>query len=113
VFDLGGYRPVAVHGESAAHVIAFARWHAGEAIIVVVGRLFSAVTDGGRRWPRARDWEAELALEDFQDVRPVVPAPASDSGPRIADNGRVSLKSLFETVPVALLHARSKRPPGS
>ncbi len=98
VFARGDYRPLAVTGEHRDHVIAFARCHGNDAAIVVVGRHFAAVTDGGRRWPQPQSWQGDVELGAF--------APAVDDalgrGP-----DRVPLASLFDPIPVAMLHARN------
>ena len=41
----------------------------GNAIIVAAGRQFAPFTDGGRRWPRAADWDATLDLAGRVNVR--------------------------------------------
>jgi (1->4)-alpha-D-glucan 1-alpha-D-glucosylmutase len=100
LFETGDYQPVPVRGASAEHVIAFARRHDGDAIIIAIGRLFASLTDGGRRWPRAVDWQGEIVVEGFEDVERLGPA----SLPATADG--LSLSALFSTVPIAVLRAR-------
>ena len=99
LFEAGGHRPVLVNGPHQDHVIAFARIHAGNAIIVAVGRRFAQLTDGGRRWPRASDWNAELDLDGFHQIEMLEPT----SAPARFDRGHLS--TLFATVPVAILRA--------
>jgi (1->4)-alpha-D-glucan 1-alpha-D-glucosylmutase len=43
LFRDGAYQPLAVEGARARHVVAFARTHAGDACIVVCGRLFASL----------------------------------------------------------------------
>jgi len=50
VFESGTYRPLEVIGPHRDHVIAFARVHRKEAVIVAAMRRFSPFTDGGRSW---------------------------------------------------------------
>ncbi|MCX7321199.1 MAG: malto-oligosyltrehalose synthase [Hyphomicrobiales bacterium] len=50
VFTHGGYEPLNVTGPHADHVIAFARHHQNDAVIVIVGRKLTGFTDGGRVW---------------------------------------------------------------
>jgi (1->4)-alpha-D-glucan 1-alpha-D-glucosylmutase len=50
VFENGGYLPLDVTGPHRDHVIAFARIHRKDAVIVAVMRWFSPFTDGGRTW---------------------------------------------------------------
>jgi (1->4)-alpha-D-glucan 1-alpha-D-glucosylmutase len=62
-----------------------------EAAILVAGRCFAALTDGGRRWPRAEAWKAQVMLDDLKPV---------DGAERT-----LALSRLFEDVPVAVLSA--------
>jgi (1->4)-alpha-D-glucan 1-alpha-D-glucosylmutase len=103
LFNAGEYRAIPVNGPHADHVIAFARTHAGRAIIVAVGRRFGQLTDGGRQWPRASDWNAELDLERFDQIELLEPAnpPASYD--------RAYLSALFATIPVAILRANVRQ----
>jgi (1->4)-alpha-D-glucan 1-alpha-D-glucosylmutase len=50
VFTDGDYEPLDVSGPHAAHIIAFARRHQRDAVIVIVGRALAEFTDGGRLW---------------------------------------------------------------
>jgi (1->4)-alpha-D-glucan 1-alpha-D-glucosylmutase len=99
LFNTGEYRPVVVNGPHADHVITFSRTHAGDAIIVAVGRRFAQLTDGGRQWPRASDWKAELDLKGFDQIEMLEPG----SAPASFDRGQLS--ALFATIPVAILRA--------
>jgi (1->4)-alpha-D-glucan 1-alpha-D-glucosylmutase len=97
VFARGDYRPLTVAGEHRDHVIAFARCHGEEAAIVVVGRHFAALTDGGRHWPRPDAWQGHVELDGF------MPA-GGDLPPRRID--KLPLAVLFDPIPVAMLRAR-------
>jgi len=55
VFTHGDYREMTVEGPHREHVIAFARTWRDDAAILVAGRHFAPLADGGRRWPRAGD----------------------------------------------------------
>ena len=90
-------------GPHADHVIAFARTHAGNAIIVAVGRRFAQLTDGGRRWPRASDWKAEFDLREFDQIEMLEPTSAP------AGFERGLLSALFATIPVAILRANVRQ----
>jgi (1->4)-alpha-D-glucan 1-alpha-D-glucosylmutase len=103
LFNTGDYRPVLVKGPHADHVIAFARTHAGNAIIVAVGRRFAQLTDGGRRWPRASDWKAEFDLREFDQIEMLEPTSAP------AGFERGLLSALFATIPVAILRANVRQ----
>jgi (1->4)-alpha-D-glucan 1-alpha-D-glucosylmutase len=103
LFSSGDYRPVLVSGPHADHVLAFARTHAGNAIIVAVGRRFAQLTGDGRRWPRASDWKAELDLAGFDQTEMLQPTSAP------ASYDRAHLSTLFATIPVAILRANVRQ----
>jgi len=101
LFEAGDYRPILVNGPHQDHVIAFARIHAGNAVIVAVGRRFAQLTDGGRRWPRASDWNAELDITGFDQIEILAPT----SAPVV----QARLSALFQTIPVAILRAEVRQ----
>ncbi|WP_420965811.1 malto-oligosyltrehalose synthase [Bradyrhizobium sp. B120] len=92
VFSSGDYRPLTVSGPHRDHVIAFARRHGREAIIVVVAKSFAPFTQGGRSWPRAEAFDGEIDLAGYA-------LPGGDS--------RIQLSTLFARLPVAVLKARA------
>jgi (1->4)-alpha-D-glucan 1-alpha-D-glucosylmutase len=92
-----------VHGPHQDHVLAFARTGSDAAAIIVVGRHFAAMTDGGRRWPTGRDWNASVKLDAFESIQDVM-LPG-----RTLASGDVPVAPLFETLPVALLQAVPRR----
>lgn len=49
-FTHGDYEPLEVTGPHAAHVIAFARRHQRDGVIMIIGRKLAGFTDGGRQW---------------------------------------------------------------
>jgi (1->4)-alpha-D-glucan 1-alpha-D-glucosylmutase len=98
VFVRGDYRPLTVAGEHRDHVMAFARCHGEDAAIVVVGRRFAALTDGGRHWPRPEAWQGHVELGGF------LPA-GGDLRPRRIE--RLPLAVLFDPIPVAMLQGRA------
>jgi (1->4)-alpha-D-glucan 1-alpha-D-glucosylmutase len=55
VFASGDYQPLKVIGPHRDHVIAFARHHGGDAVIVAVGKSLAPLTQNGRVWPGAYD----------------------------------------------------------
>ena len=73
-------------------MIAFARRHDREAVIVAIACKLAPLTDEGRRWPRADDFAGAVLLDDY----------------RLVDdkNDRLALAALFATLPVAVRHAR-------
>ncbi|MBI5111505.1 MAG: malto-oligosyltrehalose synthase [Rhodovulum sp.] len=99
VFATGGYEPLAVDGPHAGHLLAFARTGRRRSVLVVVGRHFAPLTDGGRRWldPAALDASVDLGdLRVTADVlRPAAPLPS----------GRVPAATLLGPLPVAVLTA--------
>jgi len=99
LFAQGDYRPVAVSGVHRDHVIAFARTLGRDAIVVAVGRHFAPFTDGGRHWPRAEEWDAELALDGLSSLRDPMSPDRTLPGPN------VSISRLFDPLPVAILRA--------
>ncbi|MTW16784.1 malto-oligosyltrehalose synthase [Rhodoplanes serenus] len=99
VFATGGYEPLAVDGPHAGHLLAFARTGRRRSVVVVVGRHFAPLTDGGRRWLDPAALEATVDLGEFRvtaDVlRPAAPLPS----------GRVPAATLLGPLPVAVLTA--------
>lgn len=90
VFTFGDYRPIAVRGADADHVIAFARSHGRDAVIVAVGRWFADITREGRAWPDAA-FDATLATDGY-----TVDGRAA---------GAIAVRDLFRNFPVAALRA--------
>jgi len=105
VFAQGGYRPLAVEGPHRDHVVAFARVHDGDAAILIAGRHFAEVTDGGRRWPRPEDWHGHVLLGGL--------APAEPAAPRGESPDRLPLADVFDAMPVAALRARARHAAGA
>jgi (1->4)-alpha-D-glucan 1-alpha-D-glucosylmutase len=91
LFTFGDYRPVAVHGEDADHVIAFARSHGRDAVIVAVGRWFAGLTREGRAWPDDA-FDAKLATDGYS-----VEGHAAEGG--------IAVRNLFGDFPAAVLRA--------
>ncbi|MBV9558867.1 MAG: malto-oligosyltrehalose synthase [Bradyrhizobium sp.] len=96
VFTFGDYHPLEVSGTHRSHVIAFARRRGRDAAIVVAGRTFAPLSQGGRTWPSAD------VFDGFVDV----------SGFAMEDAGtsELPLATLFQHLPVALLKARMETP---
>jgi (1->4)-alpha-D-glucan 1-alpha-D-glucosylmutase len=101
VFTAGDYRPLAVKGRDADEIVAFARCHEGDAIIVIVARLFNRATQGGRRLPTPQDWDASVSVEGFSALQQLLAAPRSPPGPDLA------IAEVFDALPVAILRARA------
>ena len=100
----GAYLPLAVHGEHAARVVAFARQHGDERAIVIVTRLAAPLLD-----------EADLPLvaaSRWGDTAVALPpgfadSPwhdwLSDAQPVLAQTRAVPLRELLGALPVAVL----------
>jgi (1->4)-alpha-D-glucan 1-alpha-D-glucosylmutase len=95
VFTHGDYRPLEVSGPQRDHVIAFARRRGRDAAIIVATRLFAGVSQGGRAFPSAPQFDGAI------DVRGFTLDGASD-----ADAPSLPLSALFRQLPVAVLKAR-------
>ena len=92
VFSSGGYQPLTVSGPHRDHVIAFARRHGREAVVVAVAKSFAPFTQGGRSWPRPEAFEGEIDVAGYA-------LPGGDS--------RIQLSTLFAKLPVAVLKAKA------
>jgi (1->4)-alpha-D-glucan 1-alpha-D-glucosylmutase len=103
VFAHGEYRPLVAKGRDAEEIVAFARCHDGDAVLVVVARLFGRSTQGGRRWPSPHDWETTIAVEEFSALQPVLSARQLPPGPEPA------VSQIFDGLPLAVLRARDVR----
>jgi (1->4)-alpha-D-glucan 1-alpha-D-glucosylmutase len=98
VFTHGDYQSLEVIGPHRDHVIAFARRHGRDAAITVVTKALAPLSQGGRVWPRAEDFQGTLNLAGYS-----VEGRAAG----------VPLSLLFRHLPVAVMKARVKRAAGS
>jgi (1->4)-alpha-D-glucan 1-alpha-D-glucosylmutase len=96
----GDYRPLAVKGPHSNEIVAYARGHGGDAVIVVVARHFNRATRGGRRWPTPSDWDAAVSVEDYFALQQIPAAREPAAGPELA------VAAAFDVLPVAVLRAR-------
>lgn len=103
-FTAGSYHPLPVVGADADHVVAFARSDGRRSAIVIVGRHFARVTDGGRSWSPGSGRDAAVAVAGWGPVRHLL-AP---SGAIVGE--RVPVAALFESLPVAVLEATGPVP---
>jgi (1->4)-alpha-D-glucan 1-alpha-D-glucosylmutase len=90
IFTLGDYQPLQVSGPHRDHVIAFARRHGRDAVIVAVAKSFAAFTQGGRAWPHADAFDGTIDVTGY-----VIDGGASELG----------LPELFRQLPVAVRKA--------
>jgi (1->4)-alpha-D-glucan 1-alpha-D-glucosylmutase len=100
VFAEGDYRALSATGPNRNEIIAFARSHGGEAVIVIAARLFARSTGGGRRWPAAHEWAATVSVEGFSALQPLLSGQRTLRGPHLA------VADVFDVIPVAILRAR-------
>jgi (1->4)-alpha-D-glucan 1-alpha-D-glucosylmutase len=106
VFTRGDYQPLEVIGPHRDHVIAFARRHGGNAVVVAVGKSLAPLTEGGRAWPDAEAYDGAIVTKGY--------SLAGISG------NALPLTDAFKHLPAAVLKAKSvkkarqltKRPPG-
>jgi (1->4)-alpha-D-glucan 1-alpha-D-glucosylmutase len=93
VFTDGDYQPLEVIGPHRNHVIAFARGHGGDAAIAVVTKTLGRLSQEGRFWPRADEFDGAIDLTGYS-----VEGYA----------GELPLAQLFTDLPVAVLKAKTK-----
>ncbi|WP_316194305.1 malto-oligosyltrehalose synthase [Bradyrhizobium sp. SZCCHNRI3052] len=93
VFTDGSYEPLEVSGRHADHIIAFARRRGRDAVVVVTVRNFAPFTDGGRVWPHADGFDAEVHARGY------TPADMQD--------GILTVSSIFTHLPAATIPART------
>jgi (1->4)-alpha-D-glucan 1-alpha-D-glucosylmutase len=65
VFAQGDYQPLEVIGPHRDHVIAFARRHDGDAVIVAVGKSLAPLTQEGRVWPDAEAYDGAIVMSGY------------------------------------------------
>ncbi|MET0876418.1 MAG: malto-oligosyltrehalose synthase [Tardiphaga sp.] len=95
VFTHGDYEPLQVTGPHGEHVIAFARRHQRDAVIVVIGRSFAALTQGGRAWPAADAFDATVLTPGYT---------LEDAAQK---TGELAVAGLLKNLPVAIVKARA------
>jgi len=85
IFTLGDYQPLQVSGPHRDHVIAFARRHGRDAVIVAVVKSFAAFTQDGRTWPQADAFDGTIDINGY-----------------MIEGGELRLAELFQQLPVAV-----------
>jgi (1->4)-alpha-D-glucan 1-alpha-D-glucosylmutase len=90
VFAHGDYQPLEVSGPQRDHIIAFARRHGRDAVIVAASKSFAPFTDGGRIWPPAKAFSGTLNIRGYTTK---------------GDADELQLETLFRSLPVAVLQA--------
>jgi (1->4)-alpha-D-glucan 1-alpha-D-glucosylmutase len=104
LFTNGSYRPLEIIGPRRDEIVAFARSHGRDSIIVVAGRLFGRATEKGRAWPSSEAWpETSVVLDGFGSIRPLL-------GPTTPLKAmQLPIWQLFGALPIAILHAESAK----
>ncbi|MDB5564335.1 MAG: Malto-oligosyltrehalose synthase [Tardiphaga sp.] len=97
VFTHGDYEALEVTGPYRDHVIAFARRHQRDAAIVVVGRCFAPLTQGGRAWPASDAFDATI----------MAPGYTIEGAVRKKSHAEWPVAALFKQLPVAIIKARA------
>jgi (1->4)-alpha-D-glucan 1-alpha-D-glucosylmutase len=100
LFTHGDYRPVEATGPHRNEVVAFARTHGRDAVIVAVGRAFGRATGGGRQWPTSDAWDATLQVGGLSTAWNVLGAK-----PQMAAAPQWPVSTLFGSVPIAVIEA--------
>jgi (1->4)-alpha-D-glucan 1-alpha-D-glucosylmutase len=103
VFTDGDYRPLEVKGPHRDELVAYARSHGNDAVIVIVARRFNRATQGGRRWPTHSDWDASVPVGDYSALQQILIAHSPAAGPEL------TVVEAFNMLPVAVLRARETR----
>jgi (1->4)-alpha-D-glucan 1-alpha-D-glucosylmutase len=106
LFAFGDYRAIGVQGAHADHIVAFARVHEREGVVVVAGRLFASLGPPVGTLPLAAAW-SDTTL-DLSFIAPGTQISNVLSGERLAATGnRVAVADVFAHFPGALLHFTS------
>jgi (1->4)-alpha-D-glucan 1-alpha-D-glucosylmutase len=101
LFQLGEYVPIEITGERAKHLVAFARRHGTQALIVAAPRLCAQLMAGEPRMPNSE--------EAWQNVQITIPDTTTRfrdlfTGEKHAtEHGGLLAKDLFHNFPVGLL----------
>ena len=112
LFRDGGYEALAVEGPLSKHVVAFARRHGNQVLLVVAGRLFADLSRPGTEdgaapaLPGAATWNGTTvrlpAGQDAMDLENLLTGESLS-----ADGGTVRLADAFRHMPWAALVART------
>ena len=98
LFLHGSYEPLPVEGPDHEHVVAFARRHRDDVVIVMAARHFAAASNGGRQWPRG----------GF-DARVIAPGGDFFDALALADDHRIAeldARARLGALPLAVLCTR-------
>jgi (1->4)-alpha-D-glucan 1-alpha-D-glucosylmutase len=100
LFQLGEYMPLEITGERAKHLVAFARRHGTQTLIVVTPRLCTQLLAGEPRMPGGEEvWQdVQIKISDYGVLRNLLTGEKFAKAP-----GGLLAKRLFQKFPVALL----------
>ncbi|HEY1326124.1 MAG TPA: malto-oligosyltrehalose synthase [Casimicrobiaceae bacterium] len=103
-FERAGYVPIATAGTHASRVVAYARSREGRLLVVVVPRLWTALSGESAQWPLGASWsDTCLLLPDAaRDWRNVLTG-ALVSARAEANGTRMMLADALAAFPVALV----------
>jgi len=94
LFQDGDYSALRLDGKDTGHAVGFARTLRRQRLIVVVGRHFAGLSNGGREWPR--DCDITIAGEDGTRYRDLL-------RDRSITDGQPALGELLRELPVCVL----------
>jgi (1->4)-alpha-D-glucan 1-alpha-D-glucosylmutase len=115
LFDSGTYTPLRIIGPAADHAMAFAREHADQTVIIVIGRWPAKLGVAGTPVIPSRAWEETyLCLPRSAGARQLHDALRASSAagslkwetPETEDTGRLRLDQTLAALPVAVLEAK-------
>ena len=99
----GGYTALRVHGQQAAHVVAYARRHGHACAVAVAGRLFATLGVKENQLPCGNSiWQDTLVELPFLEEGCALRNVLDDRMHRVQGGG-VRMGDLFCSVPGALL----------
>ncbi|MBB4221670.1 malto-oligosyltrehalose synthase [Variovorax guangxiensis] len=103
LFGEGSYEPLTVEGPLARHVVAFARRHGEQAVLVLAGRLFASFSGDAARptLPESAKWNGTtIRLPDGLDAGPMRNLL---TGELVSATDRLQLTETFSAMPWAAL----------
>jgi len=109
LFAAGDYLPLTLRGSGASQAIAFARRNATRCMIVVLTRLSLPLLDAAGELPIV---PAQAWGDTWVELAPIEASGTfsdclADTTHTVTDNGRIYLRDLLASMPVAVLHARN------
>ncbi len=110
LFNFGQYESLRTQGETASHIVAFARRHADTSVIVAVGRWFAPLLDAEQNaYPGAASWDngaVELNSVNCDRMADIFTGREYSFGGR-DEAVTLAANDLFAILPVAVLVGRA------